>query len=465
MNPIGALKNSLFSRKKTTQEESKNGEIGDRPSIPTAARTASLSIFSRSKRALDTCKICRREVTLLPTPFFHTTDNGSEHRFHSQCINNWIQQVKSIQCPTCRMDFPLKNLHQVMPTLSDEARGELIQTTIQNGTLDDVHSLLPFISKWEHVFSIRIAISNGNLELTKVLLDNRPISAGIRKQALAIAIDFGHSEIAQVLLANGSISEKALEGFVCELVEKENLGMLEVFLIDESICELAIIEALETSKLEIVQFVLAKGPISRHRHEFAIISAVDLRQLRIVKVLLANVGSIRELDHTSFVRTALIEAAMKGYFGLVQALVADEAILEATRVRILTAAADERMAADDRIVEMVRAVVADGPLSEGMRGTMLCQAARAGRLDVIQAILEYGNIPISDYESAFIDAAEEGHLGIVQFLLANGPISMDALDKGLFLAHKNRDVAMVGALQGDLRKEAFRALHSRGELR
>lgn len=116
---------------------------------------------------------------------------------------------------------------------------------------------------------------------------------------------------------------------------------------------------------------------------------------------------------------AVINAAKKGYFSIVKALLADGALILESQISDVLALAEQ-----NGHLDVVMPLLANGQISEGSRGQAVILAATSRNLEVVEALLANGaKISEGSRGQAVYISAKNNCLGIVQALLANGEIS------------------------------------------
>ena len=135
---------------------------------------------------------------------------------------------------------------------------------------------------------------------------------------------------------------------------------------------------------------------------------------------------------------AVLNAAEKGYFSLVEALLADRSLIqEPKRSRVFA------LAATNGHLEVVRQLLAKGEISEGDRGQAVTLAAERSHQEVVKALLANGKISEGSKGMAVINSAKNGHLEIVKTLLADGGISEVQRGWAVIEAAKNGHLEVV----------------------
>lgn len=103
-------------------------------------------------------------------------------------------------------------------------------------------------------------------------------------------------------------------------------------------------------------------------------------------------------------------------------------------------------AADAGNLVTLQALLSTGAISERARGEAVKQAALNNRLDIIQALLLNGSILEEERGSAVIFASTEGNLDIIHVLLASGSIPTQKRDVALSFASFHSHLPILQAL-------------------
>ena len=207
--------------------------------------------------------------------------------------------------------------------------------------------------------SLEIAITVGDLNRIKSLLEDGPISNGDRREAVRTAALAGQLDIVELLLENAPFSEW-------------NRGD-------------AVRTVAEAGRLDIVKFLLENGPIPEWDRRGAVRTAALAGQLDIVELLLEN-DPFSEWNRG----LAVENAAEKGRLDIIKLLLENGPILESGCEEAVTIAAEKGH------LDIIKLLLENGPISHDYRGKAVTIAAEKGHLDRVKLLLESGTIPLWD---------------------------------------------------------------------
>lgn len=235
--------------------------------------------FREVSRVPETCGICWSE---LPETGELAHKTGEVfHRYHNECIQQWLTQNKS--CPKCKA----------------------LVTSINGAPVN--------ISDAEQHQAVMEAVEFGDLEAVRVLLTGRNMHEGIRRAAVCRAAGDGHIDIVRLLLEGHNISENARN---CAIFNAAGSGHLETVrfllvghtLLEEESVELwvsSICRAARHGHVDVVRLLLNHHPVSAFSRIRAASAAVFNRHTHIARLLLT--------DRSIAIVSAGIFAALAGW--------------------------------------------------------------------------------------------------------------------------------------------------------
>lgn len=222
----------------------------------------------------------------------------------------------------------------------------------------------------------------------------------------------------------------------------------------------AIKEAAITGHLEIIQELLAKGPISDEDRTEAFQEAAEHGYLKIVQALLVD----HELFSENFHGIAVWKAAKQGQQGDVENLLKNGSISDSFRGWIVKDVVREGC------IEVLKVLLASGNIPCDHRGMAICLAAKQGSLEKVQTLLKSGLTYKSYKDQAMMDAARKGYLSVVKALLEHEMSSEEERGRAVInAAEKGHGVILQvlldnGVIDGDFRGQAVIEAAKKGRL-
>lgn len=293
---------------------------------------------------------------------------------------------------------------------------------------------------------LHLASRKGDLEIVKILIDKgAEINSTDRRgwTPLDLASSRGHVNVVKLLLEEGAYVEPINDQGWVSLIAASEEGHLEVVqLLLETDADInaatrngltALIHASDEGHLAIVQMLLDKGAkINTATKDgwTALIMASGKGHLEVVQLLLENDADIEITDSIGL--TALISASNEGHFKVVMCLLEKGADTAVTDDNGLTALG---RAAASRHLDVVKLLLDHGANIEAVNNkgfTILSAAAYFGDIEVVRLLLDKGANPKAiGYTgvTALNFASESGHLAVVKLLAETSAESIQALDK------------------------------------
>ena len=277
----------------------------------------------------------------------------------------------------------------------------------------------------------------GNLEITKLLLDN---GADVKLNvpgdgtALITAAEYGHLEILKYLVSKGADINRKFPNQGSALIAASGNGHLDImkYLISKG-ADInhyspnqgnALIAASHSDNVNAVKYLVDKGMdihfISPNQGNVLIVAASNGR-LETVKYLVSKGSKVNIIAPNQ--GTALIAAANNGHLKTVAYLIGEGAEIDKIAPNQGTALI---VASNNGRFEMVQFLVANGATvntNTPNQGSALNAASNNGHLPIMKYLIKNGadiNINTNSHSSPLISAARNGYIESVDYLISKG---------------------------------------------
>ena len=364
-----------------------------------------------------------------------------------------------------RQDMAMMRVYCETGAISNDLRGRSLAVAAGKGNLEMVHLLNKGeISRTQLKFAITAAAEIGNMEILNVLLLHKRPDELISPDAVLGAAKNGHLMVLQVLLARVELSEIDRGHVVIGAAENGHFQIVHILLETGPISNghriVTYAWTFENNQNHICAFLLQMGPIAEVDLGEELVRAARVGEDKLV-VKLLQIGTISQ----THLDAALKRAANRNYGSVVHELLKRGLVSQESRDSVLMTAIS------DHYLNMVAILLQKGPYTDQNLCTKVIEAAKAGNLEGVRAILNSNPISAAnrshiesllaherlDIQSilsqsqisnesrgmAVIEASKNGTLTIVQTLFQDGPISPGHHNKAILEAGGCKDIEMI----------------------